>query len=590
MANTVKIRGVFEDLVSGPLAGITKKFRALDDVVKGSGSLKSVLTGVGLAAGAKAFDILGNAIGGAGQFIQDSIGKASDFAETLSKTEAVFGDLADGVKEWAERSSEAFGQSRLQALSFASTFGALLQPMGIVGEEAAKQSMALTQLGADLASFYNTDIADALEAIKSGLTGQSEPLRRYGILLSETRVQQFAWSHGIAESGKQLTEQQKVLARIGLIMQDSATAQGDFQRTSSGLANSQRILAAELENAQIELGEKFLPLQLQATRAMIEFTKAITPAIDGIAELGDTLGPVAGGLGAIIGALNPARGTLEHYREEVERLRQAQEQQTAAADAWHQRLVAANDDAASAAQRLAGAQGAVATSAEDAGDAVTKAAKRIERTVPTVTDARRSWEDLGSSIAEAIFGPDILRGREAGLQRRLREIKDEMRKEHDPLRIKELKGDLADAQQQLVETRLKLTLLGDATAKDQLRPWIQGALQDIQKFDSSVQDAIRSMARLMGLSAQLGGMPNPFTVRARQHGGPVSAGEAYLVGERGPELFVPRVSGAILPGVPTAPMAPVRLEINLDGRRVAEVVDEHLGWRYAAAARTLRPV
>src|SRR5262245_23881096 len=94
----------------------------------------------------------------AAAFFKSSIDAASDFNEQLSKTTAVFEDNSKEVEAWSETTTQAFGISRRAALATASSFGALFAPMGIVGKRAAEQSERLTELGADLASFYNTDV------------------------------------------------------------------------------------------------------------------------------------------------------------------------------------------------------------------------------------------------------------------------------------------------------------------------------------------------------------------------------------------------------------------------------------------------
>ena len=106
-------------------------------------------------------------------------------------------------------------------------------------------SKQLTELGADLASFYNTDVSSALDALRSGLVGESEPLRKYGVRLSEVRVQQQALIESGKDNVKNLTELEKTHARITLITKDSTLAQGDFGRTSETAANQIKILARE---------------------------------------------------------------------------------------------------------------------------------------------------------------------------------------------------------------------------------------------------------------------------------------------------------------------------------------------------------
>lgn len=200
-------------------------------------------------------------IGGVGfvSVLKSSVDAASNLAEQTTKSTVVFDDSARAVQDWAKTSATAMGLAQDEALETASAFGALLRPLGLTGAAAAEQSKKLSQLGADLASFSNTSVPDALQAIRSGLVGEAEPLRRYGVLLSEARVAQEAMAQTGKTTATSLTGQEKVLARLAIIFRDTNQAQGDFARTSDGLANQQRILSANLRNLQIILGTALIP-------------------------------------------------------------------------------------------------------------------------------------------------------------------------------------------------------------------------------------------------------------------------------------------------------------------------------------------
>jgi hypothetical protein len=144
----------------------------------------------------------------------------------------------------------------------------MLIPLGISQDEAANMSTRMLTLAADMGSFNNQDPTEMLERIRSGLAGETEPLRQFGANLTEARVQQFAWQEGIAESGVALTEQQKVLARYGLLLQDTSIQQGDFAATSDEAANAQRIAAATAQDSAASIGENFLPVYKQAVAAV----------------------------------------------------------------------------------------------------------------------------------------------------------------------------------------------------------------------------------------------------------------------------------------------------------------------------------
>lgn len=213
----------------------------------------------------------------------------SDLNEQITRSEQVFGASAASVKDWSAGLASAFGVSQTAALEFAGTFGLLFHNIGISETEAADFSEQLVELAADLASFNNTTVDDALNALRSGLTGEIEPLRRYGVFLNEARSNQVALAETGKTSSKALTTQEKVLARLNIIMQDTAKAQGDFARTSDGLANKQRVAAAEAQNLAAKLGQGLAPAMDIALISTIGLLGGINDLIDGLGHLRDAI-------------------------------------------------------------------------------------------------------------------------------------------------------------------------------------------------------------------------------------------------------------------------------------------------------------
>jgi len=184
---------------------------------------------------------------------------ASDLNESISKSNVIFGSSAKAIQGWAATADQALGLSQTAALEAAGNFAILGQSAGLTGAELGTFSTDLTELAADLASFNNTSTDEAITALAAGLRGESEPLRRFGVLLSENAVQAKAMEMGLAATAKELTDQDKVLARNALILEQTTLQQGDFARTADGAANQQRILAAEIENSRAAIGEGLLP-------------------------------------------------------------------------------------------------------------------------------------------------------------------------------------------------------------------------------------------------------------------------------------------------------------------------------------------
>jgi hypothetical protein len=148
---------------------------------------------------------------------------ASDLGEVINQTRVTFGESARGILLWSRGSSTALGLSRRAALEAAAGFGGILKTSKLTQREATGMSKRLVKLAADLASFKNETPEDTLEAIRSGLIGEAEPMRRFNVLLSEAAVKEEAYRAGIAARGAELDEAQKVQARYNLTSASRAT-------------------------------------------------------------------------------------------------------------------------------------------------------------------------------------------------------------------------------------------------------------------------------------------------------------------------------------------------------------------------------
>jgi hypothetical protein len=196
-----------------------------------------------------------------GQYFAGAVKGASDLNEQATAVNAVFGKGASAIDKFAGGAAKGLGQSKTQVLEAAKSFGIFGKAANLTDQDNAKFSTSLVTLATDLASFNNTSVDEALGALGSGLRGEAEPLRRFGILLNEASLKQEALSQGLITNTKQaLTPQQKILAANGLIFKQTSIQQGDFAKTSDGLANQQRILTASFDNAQATLGQSLLPV------------------------------------------------------------------------------------------------------------------------------------------------------------------------------------------------------------------------------------------------------------------------------------------------------------------------------------------
>jgi hypothetical protein len=202
-------------------------------------------------------------------FIGGAITGARDLAETTSKVGVLFGQSTQKIIDWSKGAARGLGQSKQEALDSAATFAVFGKSAGLSGDALVKFSEQNTKLASDMASFANTSPQDAIEAIGSALRGESEPIRKYGVLLDEASLRNEALRLGLISTTKQaLTPQQRVLAAQAAIMRQTTAAQGDFARTSGGLANQQRILHARIQDLKAGIGERLLPVVLAIVSAL----------------------------------------------------------------------------------------------------------------------------------------------------------------------------------------------------------------------------------------------------------------------------------------------------------------------------------
>lgn len=216
------------------------------------------------------------------QFGRDSIMAASNFNEAFSKVSVVFGQNAKEIQKWANTSADSFGMSSRHALDAAGTFGNLFTAFGLGAEDTKKFSTSLTELAVDMASFNDMSVDDALTALRSGLSGETEPMKKFGSVLSETRLKTEALSLGLIKNTKEaLDPAAKAQAAYSLIMKDTIVQQGDYQRTADGTANTMRRVAEKTDDAMVAFGQGLLPIMNVLLKIM---EKGILPAFNTLAK------------------------------------------------------------------------------------------------------------------------------------------------------------------------------------------------------------------------------------------------------------------------------------------------------------------
>lgn len=358
------------------------------------------------------------AIGTVKSVLGPAIQAASNMEESLSKVNVIFGKGARDVEKFAQSAAKNLGQSQQAVLEAAGTFGTFGKAAGLAGTDLAVFSNDFTQLATDLASFNNTTPEEAVQAIGAALRGESEPLRRYGVLLNDATLKQEAMTLGIYDGKGALTAQQKILAAQAAIYKQTGDAQGDFMRTSDGLANSTRTLTAYFKDFQAKLGAQFLQQTTTATQNISFLAQAFenlpTPVKNSSNEIG-----------GFIGFLKNMQNPLSQVWYGLTKLREAF-QDDKATGAYNENL----KFSAQQTMRLADATGEAKKQAAGLDDAVGGASKKLDELYGTISDklkevlddakdqledAQEAFKDFSNNVAESISGAfDFAGAKEAG--------------------------------------------------------------------------------------------------------------------------------------------------------------------------------
>ena len=234
-----------------------------------------------------------------GKLASDS---ASDLNESANAVRVTFGAQAAAVEALSKKAATSVGLSSSEFNSMAVQFSAFTDQIGGGGAKSVQVLDDMSTRIADFASVMNLDVAQAAEKFQSGLAGETEPLRKFGIDLSAAKVQAYAYAEGIAAAGKPLTEAQKVQARYALLMKQTAKTQGDFTNTSGEAANAQRIANAQWDNARAKLGTALLPAIAAVASALAGLAGWVSDNSTAVL----TLAAVIGGLVIAVWAVNAA--------------------------------------------------------------------------------------------------------------------------------------------------------------------------------------------------------------------------------------------------------------------------------------------
>lgn len=568
--------------------GELDKFRGHVD----NASKKMMAAGAAMTAGVT-LPILGMA-----KSLADS---ASDMNETLSKNIAVFGDWSLDVEQWADKAAESIGMSRKAAIDAADSFGLMFKNAGKTNSDAMDMSFAFAQLSADLASFYNASTDEAAQALGAGLRGESEPLRRFGVFLDDATLRAEALKMGLIKTTKEaLTPQQKILASYNVIMAQTKTAQGDFARTSEGAANQQRILAARIENLKTELGQKLLPIFSKIIetlqKAVSWFStlsedkkKMIMVALGLVAALGPLLfiigaltkamvlltspiGLVVVGIALLAAGLIYAYKNWDWFKTAVDAVARfiVQKVVPALKEMWewfqeHIWPIIKTVTVWLAEHLVAGIKNVASFVTDTLIPAIAAMWHWFNDNIMPIVKSLVGLFSEFAGILGAILAP-AFDAAKLGAEK----VWEWFGKVYDKTQpLRDMLKDLADG---------AVSYLKDAFSKLlEVIDRVLGVFKTvIDKGTSALKTTRNVIDNITGRAGTVQGVAGTLTAQPRASGGPVSAGSPYVVGEVGPELFVPKTAGMI---VPNNALGGTSVVINNYGNTNPQQISREVVWQ-----------
>lgn len=192
--------------------------------------------------------------------IKTGIDYASDLAEVQNVADVTFGSATEAINSWSKECLAAYGMNEVSAKRYAGTIGAMLKSSGLAGDAIVDMSKDMVGLAGDMASFYNLDLETAFEKIRSGISGETEPLKQLGINMSVANLEAYALSQGITTAYNEMSQAEQVMLRYNYLMSTTADAQGDFARTQDSYANQTRLLSESWLEFTGIMAEQLLPV------------------------------------------------------------------------------------------------------------------------------------------------------------------------------------------------------------------------------------------------------------------------------------------------------------------------------------------
>lgn len=183
----------------------------------------------------------------------------ADLEDTIGKADVVFGDSSEAIQKWSSTALKEFNLAKLTALSMVTDFASGFNQLGVPMQKATEYSQKLTGLVADLSAYYNTTTEETQYALTAILSGQTEPLKRFNIFMTEANLQQFAYSQGIQKRVREMSEAEKVQLRYNYVMEQTAKAHGQAKREQDSATTQMHLFKQTLIDIGTSFSEHILP-------------------------------------------------------------------------------------------------------------------------------------------------------------------------------------------------------------------------------------------------------------------------------------------------------------------------------------------
>lgn len=257
---------------------------------------------------------------------------SSDLTEAENKTKEVFKNMSGDVLAWSETSLDKMGMARSTALDAVSLYGGMATAMGLTRKKATDMSKSLTELSVDLASFHNTSLDQASTALKSIFTGETETLKNYGIVMTNTNLKAYALSQGIKTNYTEMTQAEKVQLRYNFVLNASKDAIGDYGRNCGEAASQMKKLPEALKELATSFKDNVEPVVTPMIQHLNNAVVSFGKLNDGTKTFIARAALVAAAAGPVLTAGGKVIQTASKAKKAIDKLKAAYLSKKAATD------------------------------------------------------------------------------------------------------------------------------------------------------------------------------------------------------------------------------------------------------------------